>query len=105
MRRVVEIAENMGVARGGRPRLHYVFRWSPEKDLLEQVEESRHLETIARTRFVSLEFLRAEYQRRRKLITAMAERGYSTPHIVAKIFTSYHLNPEATLNAVKSGRL
>ncbi len=30
VRRVVEIAEDMGAARGGRPRLHYVFRWSPK---------------------------------------------------------------------------
>lgn len=105
VRRVVEIAENMGVSRGGRPRLHYVFRWNPERDVMEQVEESRHLEAIARTRFVSLEFLRAEYQRRRELIAAMVERGYSTPYIVAKIFTQYHINPEAALKAVKAGEI
>jgi len=105
VRRVVEIAENMGVARGGRPRLHYVFRWSPEKDVLGPVEESRHLETIARTRFVSLDFLKAEYRRRRELIAAMVERGYSTPYIVAKVFTQYHLNPEAALEAVRAGRI
>jgi flagellar protein FlaI len=105
VRRVVEIAENMGVARGGRPRLHYVFRWNPEKDALEPVEESRHLETIASTRFVSLDFLKAEYRRRRELIAAMVERGYSAPHIVAKVFTQYHLNPEAALEAVKAGRI
>jgi flagellar protein FlaI len=105
VRRVVEIAENMGVARGGRPRLHYIFRWNPEKDALEPVEESRHLETIARTRFVSLDFLKAEYKRRRELIAAMVERGYSTPYIVAKVFTQYHLNPEAALEAVKAGRI
>jgi flagellar protein FlaI len=105
VRRVVEIAENMGVARGGRPRLHYIFRWNPEKDALEPGEESRHLETIARTRFVSLDFLKAEYRRRRELIAAMVERGYSTPHIVAKVFTQYHLNPEAALEAVRAGRI
>ncbi len=105
VRRVVEIAENMGVARGGRPRLHYVFRWNLEKDVLERVEESRHLETIAWTRFVSLDFLKAEYRRRRELIAAMVERGYSAPHIVAKVFTQYHLNPEATLEAVRARRI
>jgi flagellar protein FlaI len=105
VRRVVEIAEYMGVARGGRPHLHYVFRWNPEKDALESVDEGRHLETIARTRFVSLDFLKAEYRRRRELIVAMVERGYSTPYIVAKIFTQYHLNPEAALEVVKAGRI
>jgi flagellar protein FlaI len=75
VRRVVEIAENMGVTRGGRPRLHYVFRWNPEKDALEPVKESRHLETIARTRFMSLDLLKAEYRRRRELIAAMVERA------------------------------
>jgi len=66
VRRVVEIAEHMGVSRDGRPRLHYVFRWNPERDALEQVEESRHLETISRAQFVPLERLREEYQRRRR---------------------------------------
>ncbi len=102
VRRVVEIAENMGVTRGGRPRLHYVFRWNLEKDVLEHVEESRHLETIAWTRFVSLDFLKAEYRRRRELIAAMVKQGYSAPHIVAKVFTQYHLNPEAALEAVRA---
>jgi flagellar protein FlaI len=105
VRRVVEIAENMGVARGNRPRLHYIFRWNPEKDVLEHVEEGRHLETIARTRFVPLDFLKAEYRRRRELIAAMVERGYSTPHIVAKVFTRYHRNPEAALEAVRTGKI
>jgi len=105
VRRVVEIAENMGVSRGGRPRLHYVFRWNPEKDVLEQVEESRHLETISRARFVPLEQLREEYQRRRRLISLMAERGYTSPYVVAKIFTRYHLSPEAALAAVERGEV
>jgi flagellar protein FlaI len=54
---------------------------------------------------VSLDFLKAEYRRRRELIAAMVKRGYSTPHIVAKVFTQYHLNPEATLEAVKARRI
>jgi flagellar protein FlaI len=105
VRRVVDVAENMGVARDGRPRLHYVFRWNPEKDALDPVEESRHLEAVARTRFVSLDFLKAEYRRRRELIAAMVERGYSAPYIVAKVFTQYHLDPEAALEAVRAGRI
>ncbi|ABL88562.1 type II secretion system protein E [Pyrobaculum islandicum DSM 4184] len=105
VRRVVEIAENMGVARGGRPRLHYVFRWNPERDLLEQVEESRHLESISRTRFVPLEKLREEYSRRKELIALMVEKGYSTPYVVAKIFTQYHLNPQKALEAVRAGSI
>ncbi|MEZ0248586.1 MAG: type II/IV secretion system ATPase subunit [Thermoproteus sp.] len=104
-RRVVEIAENMGVSRGGRPRLHYVFRWDPKRDYLAQVEESRHLETISRARFVPLDQLKREYERRKRLIALMAEGGYTSPYVVAKIFTQYHLNPEAALEAVEHGRI
>ncbi|MCC6021436.1 MAG: Flp pilus assembly complex ATPase component TadA [Thermoproteaceae archaeon] len=105
VRRVVEIAENMGVARGGRPRLHYVFRWNPERDALEQVNESKHLETISRTRFVALDALKRDYQLRRELIQLMAERGYTTPYVVARVFTLYHLSPERALEAVRAGRI
>lgn len=103
VRRVVEIAENMGVSRSGRPRLHYVFRWDPERDYLAQVEESRHLETISRARFVSLDQLRKEYERRKLLIALMAERGYTSPYVVAKVFTQYHLNPDAAYQMVEKG--
>ncbi|MEM1598712.1 MAG: type II/IV secretion system ATPase subunit [Pyrobaculum sp.] len=103
VRRVVEIAENMGVSRGGRPRLHYVFRWDPERDYLAQVEESRHLETISRARFVSLDQLRKEYERRKLLIALMAERGYTSPYVVAKVFTQYHLNPDSAYQMVEKG--
>lgn len=105
VRRVVEIVENMGVSRGGRARLHYVFRWDPERDVLVQTEESRHLESISRSRFVSLESLRAEYLRRKELIHLMVSRGLSSPQVVAKIFSRYHLDPEGTLELVKSGKI
>ena len=104
-RRVVEIAENMGISRGGRPRLHYIYRWDPEKDVLAQVEESRHLETISRARFVPVETLRKELERRKTLISLMADKGYSTPYVVAKIFTRYHLDPEGALEAVRRGQV
>ncbi|CCC81774.1 type II/IV secretion system ATPase subunit [Thermoproteus tenax] len=78
-RRVVEIAENMGIARGGRPRLNYVFRWSPEKDSLERVGESRHLETISRVRFVPMDALLREFERRKELIGEMVKQGFSSP--------------------------
>ena len=102
-RRVVEIAENMGVTRGGRPRLHYVYRWNPEADRLEQVEESRHLETISRTRFVPLDYLKRELERRKALIAEMVKHGFSTPYVVAKIFTKYHIDPDRTLEEVRRG--
>ncbi|MCY0890429.1 MAG: type II/IV secretion system ATPase subunit [Pyrobaculum arsenaticum] len=105
VRRVVEIAENMGISRGGRPRLHYIYRWDPEKDVLAQVEESRHLETISRARFVPVEALRKELERRKTLISLMASKGYSTPYVVAKIFTRYHLDPEGALEAVSRGQI
>ncbi|MEM0483751.1 MAG: type II/IV secretion system ATPase subunit [Pyrobaculum sp.] len=105
VRRVVEIAENMGVSRGGRPRLHYVYRWNPERDMMEQLEESRHLETISRTRFVPLDQLKRELERRRELISLMVERGFSTPYVVAKIFTMYHLDPDRAIEAVRTGKI
>ncbi|MEL9991339.1 MAG: type II/IV secretion system ATPase subunit [Thermoproteus sp.] len=105
VRRVVEIAENLGVTRGGRPRLHYVFRWDPDRDVLMRVEESRHFEVISRARFVPLDRLKAEYERRKRLIALMAERGYTSPYVVAKIFTQYHLAPDAAVKAVEEGKI
>jgi len=73
--------------------------------MMEQLEESRHLETISRTRFVPLDQLKRELERRRELISLMVERGFSTPYVVAKIFTMYHLDPDRAIEAVRTGKI
>ncbi|MGC9171056.1 MAG: type II/IV secretion system ATPase subunit [Thermoproteus sp.] len=104
-RRVVEIVENLGLARGRRPRLHTVFRWSPERDALEQVDDSRHFEAISRTRFVSMDYLRREYERRMRLVELMAKQGFTSPYVVARVFSLYAMDPDGALKAVEEGRL
>jgi flagellar protein FlaI len=103
VRRVVEIVENLGVARGRRPRLHHVFRWNPDGDVLEQIADSRHFEAVSRSRFVPVDYLRQEHRRRTALIEAMARRGFTSPYIVAKIFSRYAVDPEGALKAAEEG--
>ena len=104
-RRVVEVVENMGISQRGRPRLHVLFRWDPQKDALERVDESQHLETISRTRLVSLDLLKEDLARRERLLSAMAQRGLTSPYIVAKVFSRYAADPEETLEAVLRGEV
>jgi len=103
-RRVVEIVENLGMTRRG-PKLNIVFRWDPERDELVKVSESAMFEHISRARFVPVERLREELARREELIRLMVQQGLTGPAIVRRIFASYHLRPNETLEAVRRGEV
>lgn len=103
-RRVVEVVENLGVA-GGRPMLNPVFRYDTRKDALVRVGDSALLDQISRSRFVPLDHLRRELERRSLLISYMAQRGLTTPYVVSRTFVRYHADPEAALEAAREGKI
>ena len=103
-RRVVEIVENLGMTKSG-PRLNTVFRWDPDRDVLVKVSESRMFEVISRARFVPIDRLREELERREELIRFMAIHGFTGPAVVRRIFSSYHIKPIETLEAVRRGEI
>jgi hypothetical protein len=50
-----------------------------------------------------VDYLRQEHLRRTALIEAMARRGFTSPYIVAKIFSRYAVDPEGALKAAEEG--
>lgn len=104
VRRVVEVVEFLGFE-SGKPALRVIYRYNPITDNIERIEESFMLREIARVRFIPLEQVRSELERRKRLLEAMARYGFRDPSTVFKIIRSYYSNPEDTYHKVTSGIL
>ncbi len=102
VRRVTDVVEFYGL-KGRRPQFTHIFRWNPDADALEKVGESRHLDIIALTRFVSKRVLEEELERRKSLLEDMVRHEMTTPYAVSRVFSMYHINPEYTLQRVARG--
>ncbi len=102
VRRVVEVCEFLGVEEG-RPIFRVVYRYNPLNDSLERVEDSIMLREISRVRFVPLEQLKIELERRKRLLEAMARYGFRDPATVFKVIRSYYMNPEDIYYKITSG--
>ncbi len=104
VRRVVEVCEFLGFEKG-KPILRVVYKYNSVKDTIERAEESIMLREISRIRFIPLEQLKLELERRKRLLEAMAKYGFRDPATVFKIVRNYYTNPEDTYHKVLSGTL
>ena len=101
MRRIIEIAEVVKTGRG-KIRLRNLYEWNPRKDTLEmKTRTSVVKKELARLRGVSREDVEIDLERRKEILAWMLDRGIRDLRGVARVFESYHTNPEKLMRKIR----
>jgi len=101
VRRVVEVREALAGERG--LEWHTLFRYRPAGDRLERVARSMLLDSIAEERYLPVEELEEELERRRTVLLFLLERGITDFVRVSRVMRDYTVRPLAVYNAIERG--
>ena len=85
----------------GQPDTNLIFKWDPQTDSFQTINDSLLLATIAKERGVEEKILQSEIVRRKKVLEWMQERGIQNYTMVGKIISAYYLNPARVLELVE----
>lgn len=97
-RRVKEISEIESLdSTTGNANTNKVFAWMPSSDSFQFNESSVMFQKISKTKGTSIEQLKIEMERRKKLLEWMRKQGIRNYIRVAEVFSDYRKNPEKVL--------
>jgi len=100
-RRVREIVEIIGVdLKTQKVEYNIVYRWNPEKDEFEKVNESIKAEKLALAKGMSKEEALREIERRKKILEWMLKNGIKDYLDVVKIINRYYKEKEELLKEI-----
>jgi flagellar protein FlaI len=100
-RRVREIVEIIGVdLKTQKVEYNIVYRWNPEKDKFEKVNESIKAEKLALAKGMSKEEALREIERRKKILEWMLKNGIKDYLDVVKIINRYYKEKEELLKEI-----
>lgn len=101
IRKMRDLVEFTGIdPRTGELLTNNVFHWDPATSKFEYSGSSHILARIAEESNISEAELRAEFERRTALLTAMQKRGIRDITSVSRIVVDYALDPQGTLRRV-----
>ncbi len=97
-RRVKEISEIESLdSVTGTANTNKVFAWLPSSDSFQFNESAIMFQKISKSKGTSLEQLRLEMERRKKVLEWMRKQGITNYIRVAEVLSDYHKNPEKVL--------
>ena len=99
-RRISEVAEVVGMEEGT-VQLNTIFRWNPEKDVLENVGVTSHtLLQLSNLTGRSMEDLYQEIEKRKLVLNHMIEYDIRSVDEVSGVLELYYKEPEKVLNRI-----
>ena len=99
VRRANNIIEIVGIEES-MPLTNEIFKWNPYNDSFDVSNKSAVLQKISQKLGVSEREIQQEMMRRKKVIEWMVDQQIFDYREVAKIVSSYYLNPEKMLDAI-----
>jgi len=104
VRRIVEVYEATGVDLEKRSlTLNKIFIYDPDKDTTEMTGESFLLKKIADEKFVTLEEVKAELARRRRVVEYLVEKNVVNFEKVSRIVRDYYRRPVEVYQMMETG--
>jgi len=101
VRRVVEVRETLPGEKG--PEWNTVFKYNPIDDRLVRAERSKLLQIIASERFLPVQELEEELERRQAVLSFLIEKSITDYARVSRVVRDYALRPLAVYTAIERG--
>jgi len=101
VRRVVEVRETLLGEKG--PEWNTVFKYNPIDDRLVRAERSKLLQIIASERFLPVQELEEELERRQAVLSFLIEKSITDYARVSRVVRDYALRPLAVYTAIERG--